>query len=272
MLIVRNKSVGLLSGLAMVCVFAVEAGAQTAQFSANENFGSVAMGQTSPAATLTATFSAAETIGAPQALEMGAAGMDYAVSGGTCKAGQSYSAGSSCTVAVTFAPKYAGTRNGAVVLQDQSGNTVGTAYLQGIGTGPQAAFQVQPSSITSFPGNVIYPDRGIAVDGAGDIFVGDLNQDGFGDTMVEVPAGCVQAVCVKQLPGKHDGIWGVAVDGAGNVFVADVSQPGQITEFPASAGYSTTKTLTGNFGLVQSVAVDGSGKDVYKRQVCRIPP
>lgn len=259
MLIVRKKSVGLWAGLAMVCASAVSAGGQSAQFSANENFGSVAMGQTSPAATLTATFSAAETIGAPQALAMGAAGMDYAVSGGTCKAGQSYAAGNTCTVSVTFAPLYAGTRNGALVLQDQLGNTVGTAYLQGIGTGPQAGFQVQPGSITSFPGNVVFPDRGIAVDGAGDIFVGDLNQDGFGDTMVEVPAGCVQAVCVKTLPGKHDGIWGVAVDGAGNVFVADVSQPGQITEFPASAGYTTTKTLTGNFGLVQSLAVDGNG-------------
>ncbi len=106
---------------------------------------------------------------------------------------------------------------------------------------------------------MIFPDRGIAVDGAGDIFVGNLNQDGFGDTMVEVPAGCVQAACVKQLPGKHDGVWGVAVDGAGNVFVADVSQPGQITEIPATAGYTTAKTLTGNFGLVQALAVDGSG-------------
>jgi hypothetical protein len=259
MLNARMKCAELLAGLGMVCACALGAGAQTAQFSANANFGSVAIGQTAAAVTLTATFSAAATIGAPQALEMGAAGQDYAVSGGTCKAGQSYAAGNSCTVAVTFAPMYAGTRNGAVVLQDQLGNTVGTAYLQGIGTGPQAGFQVQPSSITSFPGNVVYPDRGIAVDGAGDIFVGNLNQDGFGDTMVEVPAGCVQAACVKQLPGKHDGIWGVAVDGAGNVFVADVSQPGQITEFPASAGYTTTKTLTGNFGLVQGVAVDGSG-------------
>jgi sugar lactone lactonase YvrE len=259
MLIVRKKSAGLLFGLAMVCASAVSAGGQSAQFSANQNFGSVAMGQTSPAATVTATFSAAETIGAPQALTIGAAGKDYAVSGGTCKAGQSYAAGNTCTVQVTFAPLYAGTRNGAVVLQDQLGNTVGTAYLQGIGTGPQAGFQVQPGSITSFPGNVIFPDRGVAVDGAGDIFVGNLNQDGFGDTMVEVPAGCVQAACVKQLPGKHDGIWGVAVDGAGNVFVADVSEPGLITEFPASGGYTTAKTLTGNFGLVQAVAVDGSG-------------
>jgi hypothetical protein len=259
MLNARMKSSWLLVGLGMVCASAVSAGGQSAQFSANENFGSLAIGQTSGAVTLTATFSAAETIEAPQALTMGAAGMDYAVTGGTCKAGQSYAVGNTCTVSVTFAPMYAGTRNGAVVLQDQLGKTVGTAYLQGIGTGPQAGFQVQPGSITSFPGNVIFPDRGVAVDGAGDIFVGNLNQAGFGDTMVEVPAGCVQAACVKQLPGAHDGIWGVAVDGAGNVFVADVSQPGLITEFPASAGYTTTKTLTGNFGLVQSVAVDGSG-------------
>ena len=152
MLNARKKSAGLLAGLGMVCASAVSAGGQSAQFSANQNFGSVAMGQTSPGATLTATFSAAETIGAPQALTMGAAGMDYTVTGGTCKAGQSYAAGSTCTVSVTFAPMYAGTRNGAVVLQDQLGKTMGTAYLQGIGTGPQAGFQVQPGSITTFPG------------------------------------------------------------------------------------------------------------------------
>ena len=259
MLNAREMSAKLLAGLGMVCALAVGAGAQTAQFSANQNFGSVAIGQTSAAATLTATFSAAATIAAPQALMMGGTGLDYAVIGGTCTAGQNYAVGNSCTVTVTFAPKFAGTRNGAVVLQDQLGNTLGTAYLEGSGTGPQAGFQVQQNSTRTFPGNVIFPDRGVAVDGAGDIFAGNVNQAGFGDTMVEVPAGCVQAACVKQLPGKHDGIWGIAVDGAGNLFVADVSQPGQITEIPASGGYSTTKTLTGNLGLPVGVAVDGSG-------------
>jgi len=259
MLNAQRMSAKLLAGLGIVCAFAMGAGAQTAQFNANANFGSVAMGKTSPAVTLTATFSAAETIGAPQALTLGAAGLDYMVSGGTCKAGQSYAAGNSCTVTATFTPLYAGTRNGAVVLQDQSGKTVGTAYLQGIGTGPQAGFQVQQNSTRTFPGNVIFPDRAVAVDGAGDIFVGSALQGGFGDTLQEVPTGCVQAACVKTLPGKHDGIWGIALDGAGNVFVADVSLPGMITEVPASGGYSTTKTLMGNLGLPLGVAVDGRG-------------
>ena len=259
MLNVRKLSAKLLVGIAMVCAHAMGAGAQTAQFSANGSFGSVAIGRTSQAVTLTATFSAAETIGAPQALTLGAAGMDFAVSGGSCAAGQSYGVGSTCTVSVTFAPMFSGTRNGAVALQDQSGNTVATAYLQGAGTGPVAGFQAQASSMRSFPGNVIFPLRAVAVDGAGNIFVGGANVASFGDSMQEVPAGCVQASCVKTLPGKHDGIWGIAVDGAGNVFVADVSMGGVITEIPASAGYTTTKTLTGSFSQVQSVAVDGSG-------------
>ncbi len=261
MLNAREVSAKLLAGLGMVCALAVGAGAQTAQFSAAGNFGSVAMGQTSPALTLTATFQAAETIAVPQALMMGAGGLDYAVSGGSCKAGQSYAVGGTCTVAVTFAPQGAGPRNGAVVLEDQAGNTLATAYLQGTGTGPVAGFQVQAGSMLSFPGDVIFPERAVAVDGAGDIFVGSANQGptAFGDVVQEVPAGCVQAACVKTLPGKHDGIWGLAVDGAGNVFVADVSQAGQITEIPASGGYSTAKVLTGKFGSVQSVAVDGTG-------------
>jgi len=93
MLNAREMSAKLLAGLGMVCALAVGAGAQTAQFSANQNFGSVAIGQTSAAATLTATFSAAATIAAPQALMMGGTGLDYAVIGGTCTAGQNYAVG-----------------------------------------------------------------------------------------------------------------------------------------------------------------------------------
>jgi hypothetical protein len=259
MLNALKKSVELLAGLGMVCAYAVGASAQTAQFSANENFGSVAMGQTSPAVTLTATFSAAATIGAPQALTLGAAGMDYAVSGGTCKAGQSYVAGNSCTVVVTFAPMYPGPRNGAVVLQDQTGKAVATAYLAGTGTGPMAGFQVQANSTRMFPGNIIFPTRGVAVDGAGDIFVGSYEQATGEESMEEVPTGCVQASCVKTLPGTYGGVWALAVDGAGNVFVADVAAGGVVTEILASGGYTTTKSLTGTFGQLQGVTVDGSG-------------
>ena len=71
MLNALKKSAGLLAGLGMVCAFALGAGAQTAQFSANANFGSVAIGKTNLPVMLTATFSAAETIGAPQALTLG---------------------------------------------------------------------------------------------------------------------------------------------------------------------------------------------------------
>jgi large repetitive protein len=162
-------------------------------------------------------------------------------------------------VAVTFAPKYPGPRNGAVVLQDQTGKAVATAYLAGTGTGPMAGFQIQANSTIMFPGNIIFPTRGVAVDGAGDIFVGSYEQATGQESMQEVPTGCVQASCVKTLPGTYGGVWALAVDGAGNVFVADVAAGGVVTEILASGGYTTTKSLTGTFGQLQGVTVDGSG-------------
>ncbi len=55
----------------------------------------------------------------------------------TCTAETSYGIGAPCTVAVTFTPKAAGLRSGAVLLRDGSGNTIATAYVHGSGSGPQ---------------------------------------------------------------------------------------------------------------------------------------
>ena len=81
-------------------------------------------------------------IGSPVALTQGSAGLDFAVSSGetsveTCTAETSYGIGAPCTVAVTFTPKAAGLRSGAVLLRDGSGNTIATAYVHGSGSGPQ---------------------------------------------------------------------------------------------------------------------------------------
>ena len=83
------------------------------------------------------TFAGSVTLGSPQALTEGSPNLDFAISGGgTCTTGTSYVAGNSCTVNVTFAPQYPGFRKGAVLLKDNAGNIITTAYLRGTGTGP----------------------------------------------------------------------------------------------------------------------------------------
>ena len=256
----RLKALALAFLVLLLLVSPLVMVAQLAQFGSNANFGTVSIGQTSASMTLTATFSSGGTVGSVVALTLGAPNLDFAVtSAGTCHANQSYGAGSSCTVVATFTPLFAGLRYGAVVLQDNSGNTVATGYLQGVGSGPQAGFQPQQFTVRSYPYIGVLPVRALAVDGSGNVFVGSSVNGQYGTVMDEVPAGCADSTCVKTLAGTYGAPWGVAVDGAGNVFVADVGASGQISEILASAGYSTVKVLRGNFGTPYSLAVDGSG-------------
>ena len=119
---------------------------QTIDLQTATNFGPVNIGSASGPQTLTFSFSAAETLGGVAVLTQGTPGLDFANSGsGTCTAGTNYNSGGSCTVTVTFTPSVAGTRYGAVVLLDGSGNTIATDYLQGTGLGPQLNFSRHPA-------------------------------------------------------------------------------------------------------------------------------
>ena len=157
------------------------------------DFGTVAIGQTSATIPLTFTFDSGGTIGSPVALTQGAAGLDFAVaSGGTCTAG-TYSAGETCTVNVTFTPKFAGLRNGAVLLQNSSGNTIATGYVHGIGSGPQVSFL--PGTQITLGGGFVNP-AGIAVDGSGNVFVAEYNDN----AVKEIPFGCSPLVASRPWP------------------------------------------------------------------------
>ena len=97
------------------------------------NFGSVAVGS-SASSTITVTVPEASSFTAVNVVTWGAAGLDFTeLSGGTCAAGISYSAGQTCTVNVSFSPKYAGVRMGAVTLANPSSNIFATTFLEGTG-------------------------------------------------------------------------------------------------------------------------------------------
>lgn len=277
--------------------------AQTAHVqSGGIDAGTVAVGQSAAALTLTFVFDTGGSLGTPpvDVLTQGAANQDFADAGtGSCTTNGSshvYATGNTCTVMVTFAPKFAGTRYGAVTLIDSSGNTVGTGGVQGTGTGPQVNFLpgVTRTVATGFSspqgiavdgnGNVYVahatnnsieeiqaaggaprtigsgftaPD-GIAVDGAGDIFVADL----LANEVYEVVAvgGTIPGAPVIRSLGSFSGPLGIAVDSHGNVFVGAYSGH-QLQEIVAATG--TTRTLeSGSFFDPLAVAVDASG-DVF---------
>jgi hypothetical protein len=239
--------------------------AQTATGPAPVKFATTAVGATSAASSLTFTFNTGGTIKAPAVLTQGATGLDFADAGtGTCTTNgtsHTYAAGDKCTVNVTFKPRYAGTRFGAVMLKNSGGAAIATTLVYGTGSGPEVVFS--PSTLSSLGGGFASP-AGVAVDASGNVYVADPSAVPTSPVMVvkEVPPGCVSSACVKVLGGGFLNPTGVAVDGAGNVYVADTFNSA-VKKMPAGCStFSCTTMLGGGFSYPAGVAVDGSG-NVY---------
>src|SRR5271157_1681312 len=252
-----STTVTLLSGPATV----------TADFQAT-NFGSINIcpgGQTSPAPcsqTLTLSYGVNNdtTFGAINVLTQGAPNLDFTLSSTTCTG--TVTAGYSCTVGVKFAPLAPGLRMGAVQLTDSSGTLLDTIFVQGEGQGPAMAFG---PGVQTTVGSGLSGPWGVAVDGAGDVFIADSNNN----RVVEVPAGGgAQTTVGSGLSSPY----GVAVDGAGDVFIADNGNS-RVVEVPAGGGAQTTvgSGLSSPYG----VAVDGAGDvfiaDIGLNQVVEVP-
>jgi len=111
-----------------------------------------------------------------------------------------------------------------------------------------------------------YPTA-IAVDGAGDVFIGDSNKG----WVVEVPAGGGPQTTVGSGLCAPTG---VAVDGAGNVFIADYCNF-QVVEVPAGGGPQTIVPTSG-LSRPHGLAVDGAGNvfitDFFNNRVLEVTP
>jgi uncharacterized repeat protein (TIGR03803 family) len=213
------------------------------------------VGTASAAQTATVQFSGTFTVGSVSVLTLGATGLDFnPATGGTCADGFSATPSTTCTVKYTFTPKFAGSRYGAIVVKDTSGNTQATIYLNGTGTGPQAVFNA-PLTAAVLGGGFSGP-FGVAADGSGNVYVADA----FNNAVKEIPSGCTTSSCVLTLVGGFGAMSGIAVDGGGNVYVTDDDAVKQI---PAGCtSLSCVTTLGGGFDHPHGVAVDGSG-NVY---------
>ena len=71
-----------------------------------------------------------------------------------------YNGGASCTINVTFMPKFAGSRYGAVVLQDGSGNVLATTTSR-VQAGPADSFPAGYES--AVPTSALASPSGVAV-------------------------------------------------------------------------------------------------------------
>ena len=192
---------------------------------AQTSFGTVNLGG-SASATATVTISSAGTLNTISVVTQGAANLDFTQnSGGTCTAGQAYAATATCTVKVTFTPKFAGGRNGAVVLADAGNNVLGSAYLQGSGSGPQLTYNLGSfGPFATIPATLTGSPTALAMDDTGNIYIADGGTTGTASPGARVvketlsSGNYVQSVVASgfyQIPN-------IGIDGAGNLYVLDL--------------------------------------------------
>ena len=218
------------------------------------NFGSVAVGSsfTQP---VFFTVASGTVVGSISVLTQGASGLDFTQAADTTCTATTYASATNCTVNVQFSPRYAGLRMGAVVFKNGSGTVLATAYVYGVGSGPQVAFS--PPTITTLGSGFSNPVN-VAVDGSGNVYVVDTPIS----AVKEMPAGCASSSCVTTLGGGFFSPFGVAVDGAGNVYVADFGHQAVKEMPPGCASATCVTTLGGSFTDPSDVALDGAG-NVY---------
>jgi streptogramin lyase len=235
------------------------------------NFGAVNVGSASSSAiVLTFILDTSGTIQSPVALTQGTAGLDFAVTGSSCTAG-AYVAPHTCTVNVTFTPKSAGSRTGAAVLKNSSGNVIATGYVYGTGIGPQVNFLPGTQKIVADSSTGLSDPEWVAVDASGNVYIADaVNNRVLKETLSG--GSYTQSVISSDLAYPH----GVAVDGAGNVYIADTNH-GRVVEVPwTGAGYGTEITLPTSAVAGAGLAVDGSGNiyiaDLWQNQVLKESP
>lgn len=221
---------------------------------------------------LSVQFNAAET---PKNIAVTSTNSAFQIGGGTCTAGNSYSAGDSCTVNIAFTPVGPGVSASALTIDDSNGAPLAQGYLSGFGTG--AGLTADPGTLWAIGSGYTSPD-GAAVDAAGNLFIADAGAN----SIFELAAGSSTPVA---LGAGLNAPQGVAVDGAGNVFIADTGN-NRIVEIPVVDGAPATSaqtvvvaadaTLAGAaLNAPAEVALDGSGglyiADSGNKRVVYIP-
>jgi len=236
------------------------------------NFGGVNVGTASPVTSLIFTFDTAGSLGASAVMTQGAAGLDFADAGSdTCTPNTEYAAGATCTVNVTFTPRFAGPRYGAVELLDNDGNLFVAANVQGTGVGPQVNFLPGvPSALASGLSNPM----DVAVDSSGNIYVADSGNHSVKEILA-VNGSIPISPAISVLASGFNAPWGLALDGSGNIFVADYGA-NAVYELLKAGRYTVLNTLGGGFSKPWGIAVDGFGNvfvaDYGNSAVKEIPP
>lgn len=197
-------------------------------------------------------FDSTVTLGSPAVLTQGGPKLDFQdTRQGLCtyqSNGPVFAAGQACSVNVGFTPQWAGTRYGAVVLQDASGNALASGYVYGTGVGPEMTF----SPATPYPVSSGLADPGgLVVDGTGNIFFAES-----GSGLVYKGTRSGDSYALTEVASGLNHPMAVALDGNGNLYVAATNTVYKETPTGGSWVQSAPVAVAGE---LTGVAVDGSG-------------
>lgn len=173
-------------------------------------FASARVGEDAGAEQLTLNFTAATKL-----THIESKNSDFVVeSGGTCHEGNSYSAGESCTLMVSFRPQGAGRRLGRITIENTAEATPFALGIGGYGYAPVLSFN--PALITTVP-NTYVSSKGvfsgaqnIAVDGSDAVYISDT-----GNNAVKY---ITSTGTVSTIASGYTSPLGVAVDSFGEVY------------------------------------------------------
>lgn len=224
-------------------------------------FGHIQLGSTTPT-TLTLPFVVASPIGAVKLFTSGTRDLDFKLGETDTCTGAAFTA---CSVDVAFLPTAPGVRTGAIVLYDTSTpqNPVLTIPLYGYGDAPIAALNPNAATVVSTGTITATEPFQIALDGAGNMYVGNYYNAGYSiSNVIKVPAGGGSASNVNVgSPGDSslDGVTGIALDGAGDLFIADHQHARIVVTTPG--GVSSVLTINGGvtLGYPTELAFDAAG-------------
>ena len=220
---------------------------------------------------ITVTVQSQGNLASVEILTQGVANLDFTGSNTCIPPGGSYAVGQTCTVSVSFAPKYPGVRLGAIVLIADDHHVMATQYLSGVGTGSLSV--MVPGQISTLAGDGCLSDGacltsqstpatqsplelplGEATDAAGTLYISDTG----GNRIRKVDlAGNITTIANNNGTAGLSGDTGlavsaeinqpsaIAIDGAGNIIFADTGN-NAIREINAVTG--NISTIAGTLG------------------------
>lgn len=224
------------------------------------DFATQAVGTTSASQAFQFSIPSGGHVGSIAITTLGVPNQDFAAaSGSSCI--KFATPGQICAVAVTFAPHYAGLRQGSIVFYSGTSNTgaqLANVPIYGIGAAPQIAYGpgVGTAIAPTVNGKILNDSLEVAVDGAGDLYI----SDGENERVVEVPAGGGTATAIDPTVNgtSLNGPYGVTVDGAGDLLIGDLWN-NRVVDVPSGGSAATNYAPNSTLDYAEGLALDPAG-------------